>query len=177
MESVKLVKGGQTIVFKAELLDFPKANRCSWVKFNCKGKLKAAGDKLVNPEQMDKTHLRILVYRVWKEMVAYALRFHSGRGSPYCSLEYQGTLAGDRKKSSMNRKGDCWDNVLMESQWYRQKVGRLYGEKVATRRDPIDEVIDWLSFYNHRLLHSTLGYFRPMQLDQLWGTAQHLKVA
>jgi len=27
----------------------------------------------------------------------------------------------------------------------------------------MDEVIDWMTFYNHRRLHSTLAYVSPMQ--------------
>ena len=42
----------------------------------------------------------------------------------------------------------------------RLKVGHLYGQKFATRREAMDEVIDGLMFYNHRRRHSTLGYLR-----------------
>jgi putative transposase len=49
----------------------------------------------------------------------------------------------------------------------RLKVGRLYGRKFATQREAMDEVIDWLTFYNHRPdLHSTLGYVSPMTLSR-----------
>jgi len=48
-----------------------------------------------------------------------------------------------------------------ESLWGSLKVGRLHGCKFETRRQAIDEVIDWLTFYNHRRLHSTLGYINP----------------
>jgi transposase InsO family protein len=30
----------------------------------------------------------------------------------------------------------------------------------------MDEVIDWLAFYNHRRLHSTLGYVSPIQFEK-----------
>jgi hypothetical protein len=41
----------------------------------------------------------------------------------------------------------------------------------ATRRDAMDEVIDWLNFY-HKRLHSTLGYVSPMTFEQRWTAAQ-----
>ncbi len=75
-------------------------------------------------------------------------------------------------KSSMSRKGNCWDNAPTESLWGRLKVGRLYGRKFATRREAMDEVMDWINFYNHKRLHSTLGYVSPMTFEQRWTAAQ-----
>jgi transposase InsO family protein len=100
------------------------------------------------------------------------LIFHSDRGSQYCSHEFQAALKGYEMKSSMSRKGNCWDNAPTESLWGRLKVGRLYGRKFATRRQAMDEVIDWLNFYNHKRLHSTLGYVSPMTFEQRWTAAQ-----
>ena len=36
----------------------------------------------------------------------------------------------------------------------------------------MDEVIDWMTFYNHRRIHSTLGYVSPMQYEKIWHAAQ-----
>jgi len=47
----------------------------------------------------------------------------------------------------------------------------------STRRQAMDEVIDWMTFYNHRRLHSTLGYVSPMQFKQRWDAAQQLTAA
>jgi transposase InsO family protein len=41
----------------------------------------------------------------------------------------------------------------------------------------MDEVVDWLSFYNHGRLHSTLGYVSPMQFERDWYVAQNQRVA
>ncbi len=108
---------------------------------------------------------------------APGLIFHSDRGSQYCGHEFQSTLAGFKMKSSMSRKGNCWDNAPTESLWGRLKVGRLYGQRFATRRQAMDEVIDWLTFYNHSRLHFTLGYVSPMQFEERWHAAQLLKAA
>ena len=35
-------------------------------------------------------------------------------------------------------------------------------------RQAKDEVIDWLRFYNHGRLHSTLGYLTPMAFEKKW---------
>ena len=41
----------------------------------------------------------------------------------------------------------------------------------------MNAVIDWLTFYNHRRLHSTLGYVSPMQHERIWLAAQEKKSA
>jgi putative transposase len=96
------------------------------------------------------------------------LIFHSDRGSQYCSHEFQAALKAYGMQSSMSRKGNCWDNAPTESLWGSLKVARLHGVRFETRRAAMDEIIDWLSFYNHRRLHSTLGYVSPMQFERKW---------
>jgi putative transposase len=108
---------------------------------------------------------------------AAGLIFHSDRGSQYCSHEFQNALGGYGMRSSMSRKGDCWDNAVTESLWGSLKVARLHGRRFETRRDAMDEVLDWLSFYNHRRLHSTLGYVSPMQFERAWLAAQEKRAA
>jgi putative transposase len=65
-------------------------------------------------------------------------------------------------KGSTSRKGDCWDNAVSEALFGSLKFERLHGMRFAPRRQAKDDVIDWLQFYNHRRLHSTLGYLSPM---------------
>ncbi len=96
------------------------------------------------------------------------LILHSDRGSQYCSAEFQGLLTGYGMRCSMSRKGNCWDNAPTESLWGSLKVARLHGRRFATRRAAMDEVIDWMAFYNHRRLHSTLNHVSPMQFEQRW---------
>ena len=105
------------------------------------------------------------------------LIFHSDRGSQYCSHAFQDILAEYGMQSSMSRKGNCWDNAPTESLWGSLKVGRLYGMRFETRRQAMDEVIDWLTYYNHRRLHSTLGYISPMHFEKNWFAAQLKKAA
>jgi transposase InsO family protein len=105
------------------------------------------------------------------------LIFHSDRGSQYCSHEFQRVLRGYGMRSSMSRKGNCWDNAPMESLWGHLKVGRLHGRKFETLRQAMDEVVAWMTFYNYRRLHSSLGYLSPMQYEQRWHAAQYKNAA
>jgi transposase InsO family protein len=40
-----------------------------------------------------------------------------------------------------------------------------------------DEIIEWMAFYNHRRLHSTLGNVSPMQFERAWLAAQEKRAA
>jgi putative transposase len=96
------------------------------------------------------------------------LIFHSDRGRQYCSDEFKRCIAAFKMKSSMSRKGDCWDNAPTESLWGKLKIARLYGQRFTTRRAMMDEVMNWISFYNYKRLHSTLGYMSPMEFERRW---------
>ena len=113
----------------------------------------------------------------FRRQPAPGLIFHSDRGSQYCGHEFQDALKSYGMKSSISRKGNGWDNAPTECLWGRLKVGRLYGKTFATQREAMDEAIDWLTFYNHRRLHTTLDYVSPMRFEQNWRAAQQDKAA
>jgi len=108
---------------------------------------------------------------------APGLIMHSDRGSQYCGKEFTRTLKAYGMKASMSRKGDCWDNAPAESLWGSLKVGRLHSMKFATRRAAMDEIVDWVTFYNPQRLHSTLGYISPMQFERKWLADQQRQAA
>ena len=96
------------------------------------------------------------------------LIFHSDRGSQYASGDFQSQLTAFGMMGSMSRKGDCWDNAVTETLFGSLKVERLHGMRFASRRAAKDEVMDWMQFYNHKRLHSTLGYLSPMAYEKKW---------
>jgi len=111
----------------------------------------------------------------WRRRPPPGLIFHSDRGSQYCSHELQDALKDWGMRSSMSRKGNCWDNAPTESFWGRLKTASVHGHKFATREQARQAVMDWMAFYNHRRLHSSLGYLSPMQFEQRWYEAQRKK--
>jgi putative transposase len=103
---------------------------------------------------------------------------HTDRGSQYCSKEFQDALKAYGMKSSMSRKGDCWDNAPTESLWGSLKRARMQGtRRFATKQLAKAEVMDWLAFYNATRLHSTLNYVSPMQFERNWLAAQKKQAA
>lgn len=103
---------------------------------------------------------------------AKGLIFHSDRGSQYASADFQDLLRRYGMSGSMSRKGNCWDNAVTETLFGSLKVERLHGMRFGTRRQAMDEVVDWMTFYNRRRLHSTLGYASPMTFEEIWRRQQ-----
>jgi len=50
------------------------------------------------------------------------LLHHSDRGSQYASRDFQALLEAHGVSCSMSRKGNCWDNAVMESFFHTLKV-------------------------------------------------------
>ena len=93
------------------------------------------------------------------------LLHHSDRGSPYASEDYQTRLAAHGITCSMSRRGDCYDNAVMEAFFSTVKIelGDRFDSRDVARR----EVFEYVEvFYNQRRRHSTIGYISPAAYEQ-----------
>jgi putative transposase len=93
---------------------------------------------------------------------------HSDQGSQYRSYGYKSLLNKVKFISSMNRKGNCLDNAVMERFWSSLKRERMNLKIYVTRSEAKLDVIDYIEdFYNTTRLHSFLGYRSPVQFEQI----------
>jgi putative transposase len=96
------------------------------------------------------------------------LMYHSDRGIQYASKEYQQLLKQHAIKASMSRKGNCWDNAVVERFFGSLKSECIAGKKYLTRQEAHSDIIDYIEmFYNSYRLHSTLGYLSPIQYETI----------
>lgn len=95
------------------------------------------------------------------------LLHHSDRGVQYASNNYQSLLQQSGIQVSMSRKGNCWDNAVMERFWGSLKSERTDHQRYLTREEAKADIIDYIEmFYNSRRLHSTLNYTTPVQFEK-----------
>jgi len=72
---------------------------------------------------------------------------------------------------SMSRKGDCWDNAVVESFFSTLKNDLIHHQRYVTREEARREIFDFFELlYNPRRAHATLGYCSPMVYERT-GTA------
>ena len=87
---------------------------------------------------------------------------HSDRGTQYASGAHQALLTKHGLVGSMSRKGNCWDNSVMERFFLNLKMERVWQRDYANHSEAIHDVADYIvNFYNSVRLHSTLGYLSP----------------
>jgi putative transposase len=93
---------------------------------------------------------------------AAGLVHHSDRGSEYTSKTYQEMLQEHHIHVSMSKKGDCYDNAVIESFWGTLKEECLGRNVYHTRKEAKTAIFDYIEvFYNRKRKHSTLGYLSP----------------
>ncbi len=95
------------------------------------------------------------------------LILHSDRGVQYRSSEYQYLLNNEGIQPSMSRKGNCWDNAVMESFFARLKVESLYAERFKGKQDAYSCVFEYIeTFHNTIRRHSANDYKSPNDYEQ-----------
>lgn len=106
-----------------------------------------------------------LTMAVWQRRPRKGLIHHSDRGSQYASYAYQKLLRKHDMICSMSRKGDCWDNSVVERFFRSLKTEHTYHRIYDSRESARQSVIAYITFYNSERLHSYLGYLSPNQFE------------
>jgi transposase InsO family protein len=98
---------------------------------------------------------------------AAGLLVHSDRGSQYASQAHTALLERHGLVCSMSRKGNCWDNAVMERFFLNLKMERVWQRDYANHAEAQTDIADYITnFYNPVRLHSTLGYRSPSHYEQ-----------
>ena len=108
-----------------------------------------------------------LTMAIWNRRPESGLICHSDRGSQYASKMYRNLLKANNFPGSMSRKGDCWDNSVVESFFGSLKQERVQRRHYQTRREAQQDILQYIAmFYNESRLHSYLGYRSPNQFER-----------
>ena len=93
------------------------------------------------------------------------LLHHSDQGCTYASEDYQRMLDAHGITCSMSRKGDCYDNAVMEA--FFSSVKSETADRFASCGEAKMELFDYIEvFYNQRRRHSTLGQISPAAFER-----------
>jgi putative transposase len=99
---------------------------------------------------------------------AHGLTHHSDRGVQYAGDAYRALLARHGIACSMSRKGNCWDNAVVESFFSSLKRELPRDAPFEDWRDADRAVFEYVeSYYNTRRRHSALGYISPNKYENL----------
>lgn len=92
---------------------------------------------------------------------------HSDPGVQYASYAFRRLLKDHGIAGSMSRKGDCWDNTVVESFFGTLKCERVHWRRYQTHAEAHADIVDYIAmFYTSRRLHSYLGYRSPDEFER-----------
>src|SRR5258706_7300522 len=94
------------------------------------------------------------------------LMHHSDRGSQYASGAFQQMLAAHGMVCSMSRRGEVYDNAVMESFYGTLKRELVSFARYATRDAACHAIFESIELLYHRQrMHSSLGYRSPADYE------------
>lgn len=99
-----------------------------------------------------------------KEHPHKGLIVHTDQGSQYTGGSFRMTLEEYRAIHSNNRKGNPYDNAIMESFYRTIKRELIQDSHYENRKQAQKEIFKYIEiYYNTKRTHSSLGYISPSE--------------
>ena len=89
--------------------------------------------------------------------------FHTDRGSEFKNQIIESSLSAFNIKRSMSAKACPYDNAVAEAAFKVIKTEFINGEKFDTLATLKLYLADYVNWYNHHRIHSSLGYLTPKE--------------
>ena len=100
------------------------------------------------------------------------LMFHSDQGCQYTSEAFRRFLTEQRIVQSMSRRGNCWDNAVVERFFRSLKTERTHYQPYRNHVRAEADIKEYIAvFYNHYRLHSAAGNQSPANFEALYDKA------
>ncbi|GFK18428.1 hypothetical protein KbCgl_10000 [Corynebacterium glutamicum] len=91
------------------------------------------------------------------------LLVHTDQGFQYQHSSWSNLIDRCAGVQSMSRKGNCYDNAVMENFFGHMKAEMFHGEYFATVEEFLAEVKDYIDWYNTQRVQQRLKGLTPMQ--------------
>lgn len=92
--------------------------------------------------------------------------FHTDRGNEFKNQTIEELLEMFHIKRSLSHKGCPYDNAVAEATFKIIKTEFVWNETFADLRELKLKLWDYIHWYNHHRIHSSLGYQTPVQYRQ-----------
>lgn len=105
---------------------------------------------------------------------------HSDQGATYTSLEFKRILKESGFVQSMSRKGNCYDNAIVENFFGTFKNESIYKETLKEDKLKYNEmkllITDFIDYYNNKRIQKELGFLSPSDFKiKIIGQTSHLQ--
>lgn len=109
-----------------------------------------------------------LLMAIEQRRPAAGIIHHSDQGSQYASGQYLELRKRYGVVRSMSRKGNCYDNAVVESFFSSLKNELIHHCDYHTRQEARTDIFDYIElFYNRQRMHESLGYHTPAAYDSI----------